>query len=225
MPPIDEGAVRFVHDFSKIKVASEGRHADTTLATILETAVDTETAPVEGVEEAQPMTKGCKATGKFTSIPGKPLRAEFLSTKFGASFDIKAEFDKPESPCNCSCGEYRQFVRGYARNNGKDVVHKLCSGNLDEKNWQEDCRPAGKKEQKLGHRSAPFVHSNFSDPDQATGCKFSGFDYPGFPLSKVSSGDKLELHLEFEGRLVDVCNKNATLASSSWTIEGTGTVP
>ena len=106
MPPIDEGTVRFAHDFSKIKVASEGRRADTTLATILESPADADTAPVEGIEEAQPMTKGCKATGKFTSIPSKPLRAEFLSTKFGASFDIKAEFDKPESPCNCSCGKY-----------------------------------------------------------------------------------------------------------------------
>src|SRR5205814_10042477 len=108
-----DGAARFGHDFSKIKVVSEGERAVSRSA-VLETQADIESAPETGPPEAQPMDKKCKATGKFTTIPSGKLKAEFMSTKFGASFDIKAEFDKPESPCDCSCGEYRQFVRGYA---------------------------------------------------------------------------------------------------------------
>jgi hypothetical protein len=169
-------------------------------------------------------TNYCSPTGRFTSIPSGTLTATFGSGKFGARFNMKADFDTP-IPCTCVCGEYRQFVRGYAKSNGTSVVHRLCSNTMSPTIWYEDCLTSGGTNLKYGYHSIAFATSKFTNPDQATGCTFEGFDYPGFPLSGVSSGDKLEMHLEFIGKLVDACDSDKELTSSSWTVEGSGTVP
>jgi len=128
----------------------------------------------------------------------------------------------PSIPCNCSCGEYRQYVRGEFTRNGSTVTHPLCGTNLDPKTYQEDCGRIGGKDYKYGYRSIPFATSKFTDPDQATGCKFAGYDAPGIT---GSSGDKLGVNLDFIGKLIDTCNGNKELASSSWSVQGTATVP
>ncbi len=166
----------------------------------------------------------CVPTGSFTSIPSGTIPAVFGSGKFGASFDMKASFSAP-IPCNCSCGEYRQFVRGYFNYNGSDLTHNLCSNTLSRTTWHEDCATIGGTDLKYGYHSIPFATSKFKNPDQATGCDFEGFDFPGFSVASLSSGDTLDLHLEFEGKLVDACDGDKQLQSSSWTVEGTGTVP
>ncbi|QXD15738.1 hypothetical protein GQ464_001980 [Rhodocaloribacter litoris] len=165
----------------------------------------------------------------FTSIPSGTLAATFGSGKFGASFAMNARFHiaPVSAPCtdNCKCGEYRQFVRGYFNYNGTDVTHQLCANTLSRTTWHEDCVTIGGTDHKYGYHAIPFATSKFKDPDQATGCKFEGFDFPGFSLGSLSSGDRLDMHLEFEGRLVDACDGDKTIKSSSWVVEGNGTVP
>lgn len=171
-----------------------------------------------------PASHSCPPTGRFTSIPSGRLPATMSGGKFGASFNMDGKFEAP-IPCNCSCGEYRQLVRGWASVDGTRVVHPLCSNTLHPTTWQEDCKTVGGKDLKYGYRSIRFATSKFTDPDQATGCEFDGFDAPGFPLASRSSGDKLELHLEFEGCLVDACDSDRILVTSNWSVEGNGTVP
>ena len=171
-----------------------------------------------------PPSHTCAPTGSFTSIPAGTIPAVFGSGKFGASFDMKASFSAP-IPCNCSCGEYRQFVRGYFNYNGSDLTHNLCSNTLSRTTWHEDCVTSGGTDLKYGYHSIPFATSKYKNPDQATGCDFEGFDFPGFSVGSLSSGDTLEMHLEFEGKLVDACDGDKQLKSSSWTVEGSGTVP
>ncbi|MBP2326542.1 hypothetical protein JOF56_006927 [Kibdelosporangium banguiense] len=167
----------------------------------------------------------CSPTSaKFTDIPSGKLTPTFGSGMFGRRFNMKAEFETP-IPCTCVSGEYRQFVRGYAKHNGTAVVHPLCSNTLDPATWHEDCMTSGGVDLKYGYHSIPFPTSKFTNPDQATGCNFVGIDHPGFPLSGLSKGDTLELHLEFQGKLVDASDGDRVLKSSSWSVEGTGTVP
>ena len=170
-----------------------------------------------------PASHSCAPTGRFTSIPSGRIPATFSGGMFGASFRMNGEFDAP-IPCTCSCGEYRQLVRGWARVNGTPVVHSLCSNTMHPTTWHEDCKTAGGRDLKYGYRSIRFTNSRFTDPDQATGCTFNGFDAPGFPLASRSSGDRLELHLEFEGCLVDACDGDRILKTSNWSVEGSGTV-
>ena len=91
--------------------------------------------------------------------------------------------------------------------------------------WYEDCLTRGGTDLKYGYHSIPFATSKFTNPDQATGCTFNGTDYPGFPLAGRTSGDVLEMHLEFQGKLVDASDGDRELTSSAWSVEGTGTVP
>jgi hypothetical protein len=166
----------------------------------------------------------CTPTAKFTSIPSGKLSATTGSGKFGASFNMNAQFTTP-IPCTCVSGEYRQFVRGFFKVNGVAQTHALCSNTMDTSTWNEDCATIGGTDYKYGYHSIPFATSKFTDPDQATGCTFNGFDFPGFKFSAFSSGDKLEMHLEFQGKLVDASSGDAQLAASSWTVEGSTTVP
>ncbi|MBV9301616.1 MAG: DUF4157 domain-containing protein [Acidobacteriaceae bacterium] len=169
-------------------------------------------------------TSHCTPTASFGSIPSGALTAAFVSGKFGVPFTMVGNFNAPV-PCNCVCGEYRQFVRGFFKYNGTTLTHALCSNTMDPTTWNEDCVTAGGTDLKYGYHSIPFATSKFSNPDQATGCTFNGFDFPGFKASSLSSGDTVQMHLEFQGKLVDACNGDAQLAASSWTVDGTGTAP
>jgi hypothetical protein len=165
----------------------------------------------------------CAVNGKFESIPTGTLPAALNSSgELGASFDMTGKFNATVIPCNCSCGEYRQYVRGYFKNNGTAVSHDLCANKLDPTTWHEDCATIGGTDYKYGYRAQAFATSKFTEPDQAGGCKFLGKDYPRLG---GSTGDKLEVNLEFKGELIDTCNGNKSLASSTWKVVGSATVP
>jgi len=163
----------------------------------------------------------CSVTGKFTDIPSGTVNSTLSGTELGARFNMKGTFS-PSIPCNCSCGEYRQYVRGTFERNGATVTHALCGTNLDPTKFQEDCGIFGGTSYRYGYRSQSFATSKFTNPDQATGCDFEGRD---FPRLGGSSGDKLEVNLDFQGRLIDTCHGNAVIASSDWSVVGTATVP
>jgi hypothetical protein len=195
----------------------------TTTAQLDTQALDTQA--LDGGPPAAPVGNHCSPTSsRFTSIPSGRLTPTFSSSKFGAPFRMTAEFTTPV-PCSCVSGEYRQFVRGWAKHNGTAVVHPLCGSNMSATTWQEDCKRSGGRDLKYGYHSIPFGTSTFSNPDQATGCDFNGFDYPGFPLGSLATGDRLELHLEFQGKLVDASDRDRVLRTSDWSVEGSGVVP
>lgn len=225
---------RLGHDFGQINVYPErGLRTRTARDTVslFETDEGTETlnpghrdsktADGGSPDGAAPTATGCSVTGSFSSIPSGSVAATLTGSKLGASFRMVGDFT-PSIPCNCSCGEYRQYVRGSFTRNGSSVTHALCGTNLDPKTYQEDCGIFGGKTYKYGYRSIPFATSKFTTPDQATGCRFEGSDAPGIT---GSSGDKLAVSLDFRGELVDACNGNKVLATSSWNVSGAATVP
>ena len=166
-------------------------------------------------------TNYCALTGSFTTIPSGTVAATLSGNKLGAPFSMVGTFSVP-IPCICSAGEYRQYVRGSFTRNGSNVTHALCGTNLHPTTFQEDCGIFGGNTYKYGYRSIPFANSRFTSPDQATGCQFNGFDHPGIT---GSSGDTLSVNLDFRGELIDTGSGGAVLASSSWSVVGSATVP
>ncbi len=74
---------------------------------------------------------------------------------------------------------------------------------------------------KDGYHSIAFANSTFSRPDQATGQRWDGFDYPGIA---AGPGDVVAVDLEFRGETIDTCN-GATLGGSTWSVVGSATLP
>lgn len=164
----------------------------------------------------------CGVSGSFVDIPSSvTLGATLSGAELGVPFNMIAEFRPTAIPCSCSCGEYRQYVRGEFKRNGTTVTHRLCGTNLDPTSFQEDCARIGGTDYKYGYRSIPFATSKFENPDQATGCRFVGYDYPRI---RGSSGDTLEINLDFYAELVDTC-RGATLTGAEWSVVGSATVP
>jgi hypothetical protein len=161
-------------------------------------------------------------TGSFSSIPSGTVPATLSGSKLGATFNMIGDFSPTKIPCSCSCGEYRQYVRGTFTKNGSNVTHALCGTNLDPTTFQEDCARIGGTDYKYGYRSIPFATSKFTQPDQATGCRFEGFDAPGIT---GSSGDTLAVNLDFQASLIDTCNGYTNLTNASWSVSGSATVP
>jgi hypothetical protein len=168
------------------------------------------------------LTDTCGVTGSFSSIPKGTLQATLSGSKLGATFNMIGNFSPTSKSCSCSCGEYRQYIRGSFTKNGRPVVHALCGGNLEQKVFNEDCVIQGGTNYRYGYRSLSFATSKFTHLDQATGCRFEGFDAPGIT---GASGERLAVNLDFQGALVDTCNGNKVLASSSWSVSGSATVP
>lgn len=165
----------------------------------------------------------CTSVSGTPTLPAATLRATLNGNKLGADWDMAADFTSdPADPAVCGpCGEYRQYVKGTFTKNGTTVTHPLCGTNLDPDSFQEDCAQRGGTQYKYGYHSIRFSNSTFSQPDQATGQRWDGYDYPGI---RGAPGDRLGIDLQFMGSLVDECN-GATLAGSSWSVAGTGTVP
>jgi hypothetical protein len=197
---------------------------------LMETDEGTETIAVNRLEnEATTTVNGgggtasssCSVTGSFTTIPSGSLAATVSGGRLRASFSMIGEFS-PSIPCNCSGGEYRQYVRGRFTRNGSNVTHRLCGTNLHPTNYQEDCGIFGGTTYKYGYRSIHFGNSYFTNPDQATGCRFVGYDSPGIG---GASGDTVAVNLDFLGALIDTDNGNKVLAASAWSVVGSATLP
>ena len=167
----------------------------------------------------------CVPTVIRSNLPSGHIAARASGGKFDAPFDMTADFSAP-IPCSGRCGEYRQFVSGYFQLNGTDLVHQLCSNTLSRTTEHEDCLSSGGTTYKYGYHSIPFANSRFTNPDQATGFSYRGHDAPGYNLSTLPSGSMLNYNLSFRGELVDACDSDRQLqTSSTWTAGGTYTVP
>lgn len=199
-----------------------------TTQSLMETEEGTETITADPSPDGATATlnggggsSSCSVTGSFTNIPSGSLAATVSGGRLSASFRMIGEFS-PSIPCNCSGGEYRQYVRGRFTRNGSNVTHRLCGTNLHPTTYQEDCGVFGGTTYKYGYRSIRFGNSYFTNPDQATGCKFVGFDRPGIG---GTSGDTVSVKLDFLGGLIDTDNGNRVLAASMWSVVGSATLP
>jgi hypothetical protein len=167
----------------------------------------------------------CVPTVVSSSLPSGHIAATVSGGRFAAPFTMTADFETP-IPCNGICGEYRQFVSGYSQVNGTDIVHPLCSNNMSRTTEYEDCKSSGGTTLKYGYHSIPFSTSRFTNPDQATGWSYRGYDAPGFNLASFPSGTVLNWNLSFRGELVDACDGDTPLQSSAtWTAGGSHTIP
>jgi hypothetical protein len=148
----------------------------------------------------------CRTTGSFSSIPSGVVSATMTGTKLGATFNMVGDFDSP-LPCNCTRGEYRQYVRGTFTSAGTPVTHHMGPGvTLHPTNFQLDGNSTTANY--FGRRDYRTSYSHF-EPDQAGGCQFQGQDIPGI---SGASGTALTVNLDFQGKLIDTGNSNHTLA-------------
>ncbi len=121
-----------------------------------------------------------------------------------AGFDMRITFiSDPVTGCDCNCGEYRQYVRGFFErdrqgngtwNRQRKALHPGIY--LDEFMFQED--GTGAADSGYGHRS----HPNLPE-DHFIGCEYSGNDNPGMMIIPPNEGARMRL--EFLGVPVDVC--------------------
>lgn len=173
-----------------------------------------------------------------TARSGCTTVAAGAGNKMGEKFNLEIDFDSTGAGCVCSCGEYRQFVRGTFAANGTTVVHLLpnpaggapvkmlprpAAGDASD-NFIEDglvSPPAGANVY-YGHRSEGSTDStDMYLPDRATGCQYRGTDFPG--LASVA-GTNVSVDLDFRGQAVDTCNGTATVQQNEWTTTCSGTL-
>ena len=173
-----------------------------------------------------PATEWKVSFWKVWGIPTPiPIKVELVATtkrvdvvhvttvvKFGAVF-------KDEELCKCKCCEYRQYVKGYGKVNGNILRKRLSLSGADEldpdKFVEDGPRPYGHRDSKEGNRP----NDTYAEK-RADGCEYTGRDVPG--LFDLNPGDKYELHLDFESKIVDVCNDNAEVEKKTWTIRCAG---
>ena len=224
--PLNGMEPQFGHDFSQIQVHGKAADslADARSSTVSRDGdVETQTQALGAppiVSTPGVSANHCALTAaNFTSIPSGTVAATLTGGRLQAPFVMRATFENPV-PCNCSNGEYRQFVRGSFTAGGKPVTHMLGPGRpMSATAFQEDGDVAAGTV--YGHRSVLGTKSRFL-PDQQGGCQFEGEDEPGI---SSSSGTVVTMNLDFRGDLIDTSASNRVLNTSSWTVSGSATMP
>jgi hypothetical protein len=149
--------------------------------------------------------------------------------KTGEWFTLNASFGNGEG-CVCSRCEYRQYVRGECIVNGRVVRHWLVSPRsgrrvrMVRRRYLEDAireTPNGPI-LRYGDRSAPFRENDQYRPNQAYGCDYYGWDFPG--LLGLESGDIFSMDFHFEGRILET-GSNRIMATRQWRVFHTGVFP
>jgi hypothetical protein len=162
------------------------------------------------------------------------------NNKMGETFNLEIDFDSAAAGCVCSCGEYRQFIRGTFTANGTTVVHLLPNpaagaplkllprppAGAASDNFIEDglvSPPAGMNVH-YGHRSEPVTTDTtdlYQQPDRPTGCQYRGNDFPGIA---AASGTNVTVDLDFRGQAIDTCNAGNCVQQNEWTVTCSGTL-
>jgi hypothetical protein len=137
----------------------------------------------------------------------------------GEEFDILATFAEGKNACKCACCEYRQYVRGTFRRNGKKLDFLLPSGYLSPTNFKEDGLLRVPYGPHYGHRDEIGASDDRYLPTRSDGCEYQGSDFPNIG---GSIGDTFDINLEFRGEIIDVCNNDIVLMSTTWTIKFSG---
>jgi hypothetical protein len=134
-------------------------------------------------------------------------------------FEMNIDWEQPiPTTCVCSCGEYRQYIKGYFKVNGVKLKKPLWGGaDLEESVYHEDGDGAGTR---YGHRSdADSTGDVFTSP-RATSCSYRGWDRPGV---RGPAGTDVDFSLTFKGQTFDACN-NTHGKINEWTVSFTGKI-
>jgi hypothetical protein len=119
--------------------------------------------------------------------------------------------------------EYRQYVKGYFKENGQIAEHKLTHGDvMSEDEYKEDGMKHIVGWVKLGHRGPHIsgISEYFNNPGRkksSTGRYFLGQDAPGVVMS---IGEIHEMRLYFRGDIIDTASQNAVVARREWSVVG-----
>ncbi len=173
-----------------------------------------------------------------TARSGCTTVASGSQKKMGETFKMEIDFDSSGAGCVCSCGEYRQFVRGTFTANGTAIVLLLpnpaggaplkllprpAAGAASD-NFLEDglASPSSGMNVHYGHRSEGSTDTTDTYlPDRGTGCQYRGYDFPGLT---AAVGTAITVDLDFRGQAVDTCNAAACVQQNEWTVTCSGTL-
>jgi hypothetical protein len=179
----------------------------------------------EILKQAQKSQIERKACVKEERIPDGHTGAMGLQGVVHDYFKMTIDWDDTKLECNCGCGEYRQFVKGYVRVNGRRQIKKLYGGaTLEENVYHEDTGDDGRP---YGHREGTNSSiDKFIDPvekvsTRATTCSYRGSDTPGL---EGLSGVHLDMHLVFKGQVYDRCKKSFGKINE-WETKWNGIIP
>ena len=139
--------------------------------------------------------------------------------KAGEAFAMQSDFNDAPPPCKCKCCEYRQYVRGYFKYDGRKLRHMLPSGQMSETVWKEDGITNPPPGPHFGHRDEVGAADDRYLPGRADGCKYRGTDFPGLT---GSPGKRFEIKLEFKGEIIDVCNGHKVVKTTTWKVKFSG---
>jgi hypothetical protein len=171
-------------------------------------AGDTPAQPVSNdLSGGQPSSGGgaCVVSEKIPDTHGGvTLTSGLVFDQFSVEIEWKPPVNRRigvTSSCDCSCGEYRQYVKGHSKADGKDISTALCDGaTLQENVYQEDATSQGNC---YGHRDRKgFPNDIFDSPDRQSGCKYHGKDEPKI---EAKPGTDVDLDLTFKGQSYDKC--------------------
>jgi hypothetical protein len=138
---------------------------------------------------------------KSEYIPNRQSGALNMGGRMFEAFGMLIDWEHdPARNCDCSCGEYRQYVRGHYIYNGKPLAKPLWGGAfLEEDVYHEDGDGKGHR---YGHRGdEAFQNDVFDSPDRLTGCSYKGMDLPQID----GRGSYADVFLAFKGQNIDVC--------------------
>ena len=199
-----------------MKSNSVDPRSDETLKVARDTPRPASPAPVP----APPTSAKRKACVSSERIPDNRAGLTLLQGEVHDYLEMNIDWDSKGLGCDCKCGEYRQFVKGFMKVNGRKKPIPLCSGaSLEENVYHED---ADEKGVCYGHRGNPATSiDKFIDLAGASGCGYRGRDMPGFAGAPESHVDML---LTFKGQSYDVCTDTYGKVYE-WKVEFKGFVP
>jgi len=155
---------------------------------------------------------------------------------FGA-WRNEAVFECDESGCSCPCCQYRQYLKGFGEvTRGGTVVEKFrIWGKYRKKEngkivkipipvpdyWQEDTKGKLDKEGNIlppvayGHKPTQNpLQEAYWDKD----CQYWMHDRPKW-APRTRPGDTTRWHLEFKGKIIDVCRRNPNPPTKLWNMK------
>lgn len=144
--------------------------------------------------------------------------AEILGNRMTFPITISIDFGAPSDRY-----EYRQYVKGYFKENDRKVSHALAGGaEMSEDEYREDGIKQVFGSVRLGHRNAhiPGISEFYNKPGKkksSSGRYFLGQDAPGVAMAL---GEIHEMRLYFRGDIIDTQNQNAVVARREWSVVG-----
>ena len=154
------------------------------------------------------------------------------------SFDMIVKFKEDDSGCNCSYGEYRQFISGQfygvreisdERYVWDEIEHETAEGPIKPTEFREDTKVAEKRVFAYGHRYRDKARAQLLDNtdadeyhgDRATSCEYFGTDRPRvMNIDPTTTGYVgYVLMLTFRGEAWDIPNRKM-LEPRTWTVHG-----